>query len=288
MSKITIEQFHLINSLRCERLTSNIINKELILRFENHRNNGLAESLRQEAWSDDAEGNVNYYLIKDTNDNILFFFSLKCGALFHHLNEEQIQYKAKLWNTLESILKNPDTSDPTAMLIIEKLRTGKDVTDEDLIGYVGKTATEKRNLLTSISKDRQTEKNGHIVRVDTTHSGVELVHFCKNDNCNVWSTWGLPQSLGNVVFWHFIVPLFENVQKIVGCKYAFLFAADLSEDGSLINYYQTALHFDMPKDIGTNKPIYDLSCRFMCQTVNTLVNNRVMFFEDFNPDRDSV
>ena len=59
MSKITIEQSHLINSLRCERLTSNSINKELILQFENHRNNGLAESLRQEAWSDDAEGNVN-------------------------------------------------------------------------------------------------------------------------------------------------------------------------------------------------------------------------------------
>lgn len=58
-----------------------------------------------------------------------------------------------------------------------------------------------------------------------------------------------------------------QVQKNIGCQYAFLFAADLSEDGSLINYYNVTLHFDQPEHIGANKPYYDFCCRFMCQEI---------------------
>ena len=47
--------------------------------------------------------------------------------------------------------------------------------------------------------------------------------------------------MGEVIFWKFIFPKFFEVQRIGGCEYAFLFVADLSEDRTLINYYNVAL-----------------------------------------------
>lgn len=58
--------------------------------------------------------------------------------------------------------------------------------------------------------------------------GVELVHFCTNEKSrDVWRKLGIPRSIGEVIFWSKIVPLFYEVQKIVGCEYAFLFCCRL-------------------------------------------------------------
>lgn len=35
--------------------------------------------------------------------------------------------------------------------------------------------------------------------------------------------------MGETLYWKFIAPKFFEVQKIAGCEFAFLFAADLSE-----------------------------------------------------------
>lgn len=72
--------------------------------------------------------------------------------------------------------------------------------------------------------------------------------------------------------------------KIVGCKYLFLFAADGSEDGELINYYEVELKLNRPDDIGTSKPIYDLFCVLMCVKVIELLSNRNEFLDTFNAD----
>ncbi len=79
-----------------------------------------------------------------------------------------------------------------------------------------------------------------------------------------------------------------DVQAIVGCEYAFLFAADLSEEGSLVNYYEVSLKFQKRLDVGTNKPFYDFCCDFMCQDVNDMRKNRQLFFENFNIDQDDI
>ena len=289
MGKITKEQQTIIDSLTCERLTKDEANKTLIQDFENNRNKGLADSLREEAWEEDANGSVAYYLIKDKDGNALFFFSLKCGALFEQLNEERLKQNANYWKALERILKNSANGDQTAVLIMEKLRSGKNLTDDDLKEIIKIQSKKKRQALEHLLAEKKSETNENIVRVSTTHSGVELVHFCANDNKKqLWKTIGLPQPLGVVIFWNFIVPRICEVQNVVGCKYAFLFAADLSEDGSLINYYQTALHFEAPEDIGTSKPFYDFTCKFMCQTVNHLLQAQKEFFDSFNPDEDNI
>ena len=111
MGRITKEQLAIIDSLTCERLTISEANKTVIQNFENNRNKGLVDSLREEAWEEDANGSVAYYLIKDKEGYALFFFSLKCGALFEQLNEEQLKQNATYWKALERILKNSDNGD---------------------------------------------------------------------------------------------------------------------------------------------------------------------------------
>ena len=93
-------------------------------------------------------------------------------------------------------------------------------------------------------------------------------------------------SLGEVVFWKKIVPKFFEVQNIVGCEYAFLFAADLSEDRTLINYYDVILKFEIDPDVGTNKPFYDFTCAFMCQKLSVMKENQESYFNNFNIDED--
>lgn len=85
--KITNEQLAIINSLTCERLSSHKENMRLIDSFYSSRNNNVAAALLNEAFQEDEEGVVAYYIIKDMENNVLFFFSLKCGLLFDEFIE---------------------------------------------------------------------------------------------------------------------------------------------------------------------------------------------------------
>ena len=71
---------------------------------------------------------------------------------------------------------------------------------------------------------------------------------------------------------------------MVGCQYLFLFAADLSKGEKLVQYYADQLNFEIPENLATAKPIYDFSCKFMCQEVKGLEKGREEFFNNFNPD----
>lgn len=85
-----------------------------------------------------------------------------------------------------------------------------------------------------------------------------------------------------------VIKLVIKSEENAGCQYLFLFAADTSEDGSLINYYDVALKFKKPTEIGTNKPRYDFCCEFMCEDINELKKNQQAYFDNFNPDHDDV
>ena len=63
---ITEEQQRLLNSLRCERLSSDEMNLRLVEDFYNNRNDSIAGVLRNEAYSEDEHGSVAYYVVKDT------------------------------------------------------------------------------------------------------------------------------------------------------------------------------------------------------------------------------
>lgn len=55
-----------LKCLSCERLSSDIDNIRIVEDFFNRRNDGLAQTLRNEAFEEDEDGNTAYYVVKHT------------------------------------------------------------------------------------------------------------------------------------------------------------------------------------------------------------------------------
>lgn len=248
--KITEEQLSLIDTLSCERLSSHAENLRLIDSFHSSRNNNVAEALLNEAYREDEEGVVAYYIIKDKQNQVLFFFSLKCGLLFDEFIEG------------------------------EKLTRLKELCSG---------LSEKLNKGLIASEDINSLFDPNVKNVGKTFPGIEIVHFCANDDCReTWDNLGLDQSLGTIVFWHFIVPKIFELQKIVGCEYLFLFAADCDPDEHLVNYYNQKLKFTKADEHSAAMPIYDFTCKFMYQRIADLSKGQNSFYDNFNYDIDAV
>ena len=90
-----------LKCLSCERLSSNIDNIRIVEDFFNRRNDGLAQTLRNEAFGEDEDGTTAYYVVKHENGGIIFFFSLKCGMLYDQFLDTR---QLKLINDLSSSL----------------------------------------------------------------------------------------------------------------------------------------------------------------------------------------
>ena len=83
--RITEAQKAALKTLRCERLSDNEKNFRLIDDFENHRNDNIADSFRNEAYRQDEERRVAYYVVKDKENRILFFShsnAERCSTVF--------------------------------------------------------------------------------------------------------------------------------------------------------------------------------------------------------------
>lgn len=287
--RITTEQKNLLDSFKCERLSANAVNEELIKSFTSKRGYSLVSYFKKFGLQEDIAGKTTYYVIKNTENEILMFFSLKCGALFDPLLDENEvkQDFQRLLILLQAIENANGDNEETeeAVAILTKYQVGDRISIEDFNSLVIREASRKKDFLSQLFGDKKKEQNDKIFRVQCTHPGIELVHFCTNDNLKEkWKTYNLDHPMGETLYWKFIAPKFFDVQKIVGCEFAFLFAADLSEDGSLVNYYDVSLKFQKRQDVGTNKPFYDFCCEFMCQEVNEMMKKRQEFFENFNID----
>jgi hypothetical protein len=86
MSSITTEQLDILNQFKCERLTKQDKNKLLLENFSNSKNIEIVKILREDAWEEDKNNQIVYYLVKH-NDDIALFFAIKCGGLFTPFNE---------------------------------------------------------------------------------------------------------------------------------------------------------------------------------------------------------
>ena len=78
--RITDRQKQLLDSLTCERLSSNEAHLRMVDSFFNGRNGSLEHTLKNEAYAEDEEGNIAFYLVKDADNRILFYFSVKLGT----------------------------------------------------------------------------------------------------------------------------------------------------------------------------------------------------------------
>jgi predicted house-cleaning noncanonical NTP pyrophosphatase (MazG superfamily) len=283
--KITSEQLAGLESLQCQRLSSDSSNMYLVESFYNETNDTIAQTLKNEAYGEDESKSVAYYVVKHPNGQILFFFSLKCGLLFDHF------IRPELLDQLQKLAKGlSDISDDKTLTpeqrrditdVMEKIRANKGVTKED----IHKLRQQKLDILEELEK----EFNADIARVGKTFSGIELVHFCSNsDTDDSWENFGLPQLRGTVIFWYFVVPMVMEALKYVGCQYMFLFAADKSKEEKLVRYYEDQLNFKRPDELATAKPFYDFTCKFMCHEISSLEKEREEFFANFNPNPDNV
>lgn len=281
--KITAEQQRIINGLSCERLSSNQENMSLVEDFFNRRNDSIAQILRDEAFAEDEANSIAYYVVKDACGNILFYFSLKCGLLYDEFIEgERLKMLKTFYEFVASRQKSEDLSDDERKeleQILELLRSKKGVKREQVADVLHQSSE-------SLDIDKLFPQGQH--NVGKTYSGVELMHFCANDQFH--DEWQLKdvKPLGAVVFWQFVVPRVIDLMKIVGCEYLFLFAADITDDEYLVNYYREFLGFTDKIDHQVAMPLYDLTCKFMYQKTFDLAEKRQKFFENFNPDKNAI
>ena len=289
IENITVEQQEIIQSFKCERLSCRELNKNLIRNFSNKQGKLIVDYLLSKAWNEDINCENAYYLVKDNIGDVALFFSLKCGTLFSPFREEY--YRSKI-SSLKDILKilelykqeRTEENRERARLFLEQYRTGN-IDIKETISRIISEGKSAKDALAYLEDDKKHESNTDIHHVEKTYPAIEIVHFCVNDNLRAkWKSYNLNHPMGEVLFWQFIAPLICKMQEYVGCQYVFLFAADLSENESLINYYNIALKFQLSGDITTNKPYYDFCCRFMCQEIKDLKKHRENYFAHFNMD----
>lgn len=290
---ITKEQIDVLNSFQCERLSESQFSKECASQIVSRRGSQLVSYLQHRGDEEDTKGITAFYVIRNKDNLPLAFFSLKCGLLFAPTSIDRIEDDVEFQQHLIEVLdKGRDEQDPNSIALFEiaeelavkhNCPLDKMVKSMILQAYVRKR--KAMQYKTEYHDDEKTEANKPIYRVDITYPGVELVHFCTNDNAKAyWKDLSMNHPMGEVLFWWFIMPIIEKVQKIVGCQYAYLFAADSTEDRTLINYYNVSLKFVAQEGIGTSKPRYDYCCEFLLQEISKLIDFKREYFDNFNLD----
>ena len=194
--RITEEQRAILDSLVCERLSRNSSNMREIDSFFNSKNEKLVERLLNEAYSEDENDQIAYYLVKDKDGHILFYFSLKCGQLYdRHLDFDLYKLLGELYDGLLKMKKENDTTPEDAVVIdkvLEEIRSRKGIIKADL-----KRISKKNKSIEDFEKLFNDDQE----KVGETFSGVEIVQFCSNEDCSkYWEQYGMKQKLGVVVF----------------------------------------------------------------------------------------
>ena len=268
---ITQEQIDILNSFTCQRLSDDPTNLNQIQSFHSNRGGGLVRTLRNQGWMADKNGSTAYYVVKNPQGRIVLFFSLKCGVLFDpdYVKNcaDEFSETQQLWRAWRLA---PTGDEAAKEYLRETRRRMGDRAFRQRIRDLEDDYEDQRDRKQYINWDKRVEPNEKIIRVDQAHPAIELVEFCANDRTK--SCWrSLFQNnfatrhntMGKVLFWWFIVPKMIEVSRLIGCEYAYLFAADNNPDGDLVRYYEDALHFRKLTHLGTIKPYYDLSCFFM-------------------------
>ena len=284
--ELTKEQGDILARFTCQRLSGEEENRALIDEFRVDREGtDLEDYLHNRAWEEDRRRENAVYLIKyreeaPAAEEAAMYFSIKCGGLFRVLDEERLENKVRKRDGLEELrAKLYERMGP------ERARRTLETVKASLGGErFLQNAAMSEQLLTLLREDRSSDGNEQLNRVADTYPALELVHFCANGGFRKkWRELGMIRSLGEVMFWQFIVPHMARIREYVGCRYAYLFAADTSPDGRLVTYYEQALQFRKSEELGATKPSYDFCCDFMYQDLEDIEARREAFFHHFNP-----
>lgn len=280
---ITKQQKDYLATLVCQRISDDAENRELIEGFTNFRNPALPYALRK-GWNADKKDKVAYYIVKDPADNeLLLFFSLKCGEM--HIPLDPAKLEKSVENALALLKAAYGMEAPEwAADVIEKRKVDGRLPPDVFYELEARLEQSTRNQ--SRYNDEMQVEGDNIIRTKKTFAAVELVHFCVHDPARErWEAMGMSQGIGRTMFWQLVEPIVQNIRDLVGCEYIYLFAADADKNGPLTGYYKS-LGFDFRDDISVNKPAYDFSCFFMCQEVTSLRKRKRDFFKSYNKPKE--
>lgn len=249
---ITNEQKQILDRYTCERLTADPENKSHIYSFYSRKGRSLAYKLQADAWQEDLRGYPVYYVVKDPNGQIVMYFSLKCGVLFDRDSLKSLMEKKERYDTLINSM-----------------------------GYASFTEEMRKELLELyhevqeyefLQEDMRFDTNKSMIRVVESYPAVELVHWCLNDHAREeWRSSGMgSRTMGETLFWCFIVPKVLEIANLVGCQYLYTFVADGSSDSILLRYFDVMLHFMTSDHLGTAKPAFDFMCPMMYQRIHRM------------------
>lgn len=279
-NKITAEQEAILNQFTCERLKEDPRNYYMAKHFGWQLGPGLAAILQEAGWRRDAKGTTAYYVIKNPEGQAVLYFSLKCGVLVDPSYEETLGAERTDKDLLQRALDGANDGDEQSIRYLEKEleRLGEEAFNDKVrnlnrpaLSTGGKMNLQNIEILDGIRMDKDKDPNKKLVYVDRTHSAVEMVEFCNNnDTKDCWEQYDMcDKRLGETLFWKFIVAKMLELSDLVGCEYAYLFAADQNMDGSLMTHYRN-MHFKKYARLGTVKPEYDNFCYFMCRRLLTI------------------
>ena len=122
MACITEQQRAILDSFSIERLSDSEENFHLVSDFQNSRSDSLTNKIQSEAFEEDELGIVAFYVIKNKDGKIVFYFSLKCGQLYDKLYEKKhvhlIENLLEYFNQIEQ----EETTSESDLDLIEEIR----------------------------------------------------------------------------------------------------------------------------------------------------------------------
>ena len=294
-NRLTRRQERILNSLVCQRISKHKRNIDLLKRFKQAHSDSVnvLDHALDNAEEDDAKDRESYYIVKTKSGVGLFFFSLKCGEMFHPISNinflSEGENLAQFVKKIQRLIKTSVDSDALKDEILD-LVGQKKMTMDKMIAEVNKKYKIDEDGLERLKDERRAERNKRILRVYSTLASIHLVHFCRNTSDEASKAWqrlklGNDRPMGEIVFWWFVAPILQRIRKLVGCENVFLFAADDSEDNTLQKYYAQSLGFRLYDELGVNKPFWDWTSIFMGKDLSSLRAEQRRFCRIFNSDQ---
>lgn len=273
------QQREFLHSLVCQRITEDENNRRIMEKFDNSRNEQLPEALKG-GWNADKQDRVAYYIVKDPKDEEpLLFFSLKCGEIHVPYDPQKVDEALKNAKALLNAALGRSAPEWAKEVIDRQLVDGVLPSEalDKILNRCARGVSRRSRYIKETSSD-----SSKILRTKKTHAGVELMHFCVHEPAREkWKTMKMDsQGMGRTLFWQFVVPIIQDIRKLVGVEYLYLFAAD-NKKKTLAAYYRE-LGFEERSDLSVAKPEYDFCCLFMCQKVTALRNRQRDFFKNYN------
>lgn len=244
-------------------------------------NRGIIEHFTSEQYlQEDSDGHLASFVIAAPSGLPLAFFSLRCGELFESVDPRKLDLAKELYGKLVAYMDNPslDLNQQIELLepVYERMKK-EGWSIDDLMDLAVKVAGKK--------EDAMMEAEENVTRVNDVHPSIEIKFLGVNADANwYWKSLNLPEDkkMGETLFWTKVVDTIRQAMGTIGCKYVYLFAADVEAEGALVQYYRVRLNFGSSLTMSANKPRFDYSCQFLFQSVKDLFDKQQYFLENYN------